>query len=1684
MYTKNMSKKYLDSKGLSYLWQKITDKYLQKQSLPNVENELIYFDDEKGFISNQLLSQDDVLFVNTQEDYDLCSKTERIETDILSSWKQFQCNTNNSNDNINAGKYNTTIFPEYGKGVLGNTTGESHPASGYGWWYNDGTNIKNDINSRDFNGYIMPFNKNRYSFDTLFGCYSNESTSGDQIGFSIVNDKNALPRRVETTDGTYYRNTLYDKLSIDNNNFKHPSQSAWVKEDKINNTAKVIFTAGPTVEGDEESFPTVDSNFTVYDIENIRTSAGRKKPVRSNTTVKITSTHEATGYLGLLTVVVTNSTGIDLAQGDGTKSVSGDTGTIYVFGSVFDIKTKKWNSTKIIDGSVNADGNYWKLGKNLVEYNAAYNGNDANKTCIIRCNASYNDGKLEISFGDPVSYSNRDNADFNGSKLSFDFKNKTYSFESYHENGSPIHEIKHDIHLSSFTPTVHINETSKRLSNDEFWSLFTGDTKFMYNAYSYGYLYIKVLNMITDGKVIFIHEDNTNTEYELNEKRTEYISKGNIQTKDILTGSRLVYNPITKKLFYSNGEKIYQIAGGISDKDIIDSPIGGITNEQVKYLFDSVLNSYSFGYQREITENIKVRRLEDSEKRNLSETYGVDWNYINIDNKIQEGAKGKLYSDEVNYIDEISDIKYVDLLNGGTLFNCNSVIIPEDDYNVHEFTYKYSSGVEGTNAFAEGDATLASGNSSHAEGEWNTAYGDYSHAEGESTTSQGQASHSEGEDTLAIGDASHAEGSRTLGVGDYSHTEGYGTIGIGSASHAEGYNTTAKGRGAHSEGSETIAKAYASHAEGEHTTAQGYASHAEGSGFMDIETYTQKTAIKIFSDADYLANVYENTGINFNYFTDAADAVSILTGAELYNPNDTDLENAIGEIAISKYIGGYSDTIPERICLEIAFYDGYTADAFPDQDGGKLVVVSLRSGSYGAYSHSEGYITIARGVASHAEGAGSLACNDASHAEGMKSNAYGIASHAEGSSTVATGNSAHAEGFSTVASGSFSHAEGSNTEATGRDSHAEGAYNKSIGIASHAEGDHSIANGEASHTEGYKSVTGGTATTNDLTAGTDTTSGAYAHAEGNATIAKGISSHAEGQKTFASGKGSHAEGAGTTASGDCSHAEGADTTASGIASHAEGMKSNAYGIASHAEGSSTVATGNSAHAEGFSTVASGSFSHAEGSNTEATGRDSHAEGAYNKSIGIASHAEGDHSIANGEASHTEGYKSVTGGTATTNDLTAGTDTTSGAYAHAEGNATIAKGISSHAEGQKTFASGKGSHAEGAGTTASGDCSHAEGADTTASGIASHAEGMKSNAYGIASHAEGYYDLSFGNFSHVEGYMTTAKGDASHAEGADTTASGIASHAEGDGTTASGNKSHSEGTNTTASGMHSHAEGYSTITNNKAEHAEGKFNKSNTTTISSIGIGTSNTNRKNAFEVMQNGDTYLINAGGYDGTNSENENSVGVKAKSLQEIIDSSTQLKVKLDLKRFYVGEYENEQELYIGFPSGTDVTNFELEVVRWGSVKYRVHIGDTRETVLKYTGEHKIKNISRTPTYISDWTHDKDLFQVKIGEYGYDRDGYSYYRVLGKVISQNTSGYSTEYVGMLEYINTPNSEDNTKFLPIGYKNFDGSFKIPAQFFNKKNNGICVMFNNKTISKMVKFGTILNRQNGQWRIKI
>ena len=100
--------------------------------------------------------------------------------------------------------------------------------------------------------------------------------------------------------------------------------------------------------------------------------------------------------------------------------------------------------------------------------------------------------------------------------------------------------------------------------------------------------------------------------------------------------------------------------------------------------------------------------------------------------------------------------------------------------------------------------------------------------------------------------------------------------------------------------------------------------------------------------------------------------------------------------------------------------------------------------------------------------------------------------------------------------------------------------------------------------------------------------------------------------------------------------------------------------------------------------------------------------------------------------------------------------------------------------------------------------------------------------------------------------------------------------------ANGRGSIAEGFGTETSGAYSHAEGNKTQTFSTGEHAEGSFNLSNNGfTIHSVGIGSSPEDRKNAHEIMTNGDQFVYGLGGYDGTNATADT-----AQTLQEVINS------------------------------------------------------------------------------------------------------------------------------------------------------------------------------------------------------
>lgn len=205
------------------------------------------------------------------------------------------------------------------------------------------------------------------------------------------------------------------------------------------------------------------------------------------------------------------------------------------------------------------------------------------------------------------------------------------------------------------------------------------------------------------------------------------------------------------------------------------------------------------------------------------------------------------------------------------------------------------------------------------------------------------------------------------------------------------------------------------------------------------------------------------------------------------------------------------------------------------------------------------------------------------------------------------------------------------------------------------------------------------------------------------------------------------------------------------------------------------------------------------------------------------------------------------------------------------------------------------HVEGSNNVAGGSSSHAEGQYNAALGSASHCEGKgfyslyitdwkqrtyRDNDYIVSKWKETplgkkegetkiHYKFSaaIAPFSHVEGMGNITEQCGAKFSGLDTGVETVfingSNHAEGVGNYNGGAASHVEGIRNEINkdAYASHAEGIKNTTQNRAEHASGQYNKSNKATdtfgdagntLFSVGCGTSDTDRKNAFEVMQDG----------------------------------------------------------------------------------------------------------------------------------------------------------------------------------------------------------------------------------------
>ena len=693
----------------------------------------------------------------------------------------------------------------------------------------------------------------------------------------------------------------------------------------------------------------------------------------------------------------------------------------------------------------------------------------------------------------------------------------------------------------------------------------------------------------------------------------------------------------------------------------------------------------------------------------------------------------------------------------------------------------------------------------------------------------------------------------------------------GNYSVSDGRFTEAIGLGSHAEGVQSMAIGTYSHAEG------GSSSYTSLSGVTSVAGNTKKyTVSSTAAELNYyMIGSFVNYGNSIKtYITDVNPTEKTIEVAESLG----DLQNAtVTRVYNNASVGEGShaegcDTSAYGPRSHAEGYRTFASHVYAHAEGNQTRTDA-------DYAHSEGSNTVANGSASHSEGDATKTTGSYSHAEGSSTETIGSSSHSEGYKTIAKGSQSHSEGDRTVAYGKYSHAEGGtdgskyvtvvltgsgNTYTSTTSVHyrylgrtityndtssvitnvdpiinqikvdannslgtLNGASCKivkcsiSYGNSAHAEGSDCGATSSYSHAEGYSTSTKGT----------------YSHSEGYLSVAYGDSSHAEGNSITSYGKYSHAEGgpgnptrigvrftgSGTTYTaavseeirhiylgcvisyndtsalityvntinreihvdrtlgefdtstlfyittrsmsyGDNSHIEGGGCRSIGIGSHAEGLDTASVAQYSHSEGCSAVAYNSFSHAEGYEAISAGIYSHAEGCFTYTAGSSSHAEG------GVSGPEKRSVVLTGSSTSYT--YVS----TATISDNLIGQPISYGSRE------TFISSIDTVNKTMTLYASlgtlDSATCIVAIYTAASGTSAHAEGSKCSASGDYSHAEGYESIAIGARSHAEGCACVTRASYAHAEGWHTVAKAEASHAEGAYTIATAAYSHAAG------------------------------------------------------------------------------------------------------------------------------------------------------------------------------------------------------------------------------------------------------------------------------------------------------------------
>lgn len=184
---------------------------------------------------------------------------------------------------------------------------------------------------------------------------------------------------------------------------------------------------------------------------------------------------------------------------------------------------------------------------------------------------------------------------------------------------------------------------------------------------------------------------------------------------------------------------------------------------------------------------------------------------------------------------------------------------------------------------------------------------------------------------------------------------------------------------------------------------------------------------------------------------------------------------------------------------------------------------------------------------------------------------------------------------------------------------------------------------------------------------------------------------------------------------------------------------------------------------------------------------------------------------------------------------------------------IATGLETEARGRNSFAANRG-------TKAISSDSAAFGVETTSSGVnGSFACGFKSNATAAAAFATNNQTTASGTYSAAFGTKTTASGNAAFACGQDGTASGPYSFTEGERNAATQWGSYAGGFESHSVHQLSFARGRGLWTTAYYQTVVGEYNTKNSSPVCRfvVGVGNSDSDRKDGFKVLKDGRAKLL-----------------------------------------------------------------------------------------------------------------------------------------------------------------------------------------------------------------------------------